>query len=133
MTEHLSRDTLLKLKNGDISMEALTHIGECNICAAHFAELMDDNVLPPPDLDAEILSKIHACPSRNSIFPYALRVCVAASIALAILFSGLIPRLSTIEIRPPKSDAVNTVAANMREFSDKLVNMEVNKHDKKAR
>ena len=144
--EHLTPDRINALKNGILSeTEAaltLEHIGECERCAAAFAECYSDEELLelPAGFKRSVFSAIEqekrtsvSVHSNNhnkrELFRYSFRVSVAACITLFLLFSG------TIDYGINFSRSIHTdltgfhvITENLKGISDKLVDFEVTKY-----
>lgn len=142
---HLSIETLQAIKTGTISeiemIHSVTHIGECESCANCYADIFGENELfeAPGGLEEEVRNKLKPKHVKDRQFIYySLRVAVAACIALMIVFSGILDVITSIDARALKTrtsdfSIVNSINSNLKGFSDKILNMEVLKNEKKKK
>jgi hypothetical protein len=142
---HLSKVSLLALKSGTLAetelISAAVHIGECEGCANAFANIFDTDELTevPSGFVEEVKNKLQTkkINDKQLIF-YSFRVAVAACITLAIVFSGALNFITNIdvkaaEIKPSEFKVVNSINSSLRDFSQKILNMEVLENEEKKK
>ncbi len=136
---HLDAAAVEALKKGRLPPEALAeaaeHTAVCTVCAAALADSFGENELAavPAGFSEAVLSKadFRKENSRQFVF-YSLRVALAASIALFILFSGAFSGLSLYASErgsPPDLDFPYKISESIRDSSKKLLDWEVFYHD----
>lgn len=125
----------------DKAQEALAHIAACPACAARFAEAFAHTgpvVVPPPGFavhTAARLMETRRAQGRRLLF-YSLRVAVAACLALAFTFSGLLHAPQSLTAPPaqaPGQSITSTINARLQAFSQNLLNLEDIFHDQKKK
>ena len=156
--EHLTQEQFDALKARTLSPEetvtALTHMAECTQCADAFADSYREEELLslPNNFKTKILETVsmEAEKSNRNVFAvktmrtqkkksgkqelyaYSFRVCVAASIALMLLFSGTLNYgLSLGRSITNDFTATDRIAENLRGFSDRLIDFTI-KTDKEG-
>jgi hypothetical protein len=142
---HLSKDTFQTLKSGTLSelemLSLVTHIGDCEYCADAYANVFDSDELieVPSGFEEEIKSKLQPRIVKNKqLVFYSLRVAVAACITLAIIFSGVLNLITNVnakalQIKPSDFSIVNSINTNLKGFSEKILNLEVQENEKKKK
>lgn len=135
---HPETDMLKALQAGtlppDQQLTLLSHIAECETCAARFCSLTDPLLNTPPDFEERTISKWRERkkPQRFSILWYSLRVGIAACIALALLYSGVFERFDT-KLQLPDNRKLDGITAEMNRFTEKILNWEVAPNDQKTK
>jgi hypothetical protein len=141
---HLTENAILSfIKNYSSPaelMEIAEHISTCEKCSLALANSFEQKDLKevPFGFSEEVQRKAFP-PSNGSkyqLFFYSFRVAIAASIALAILFSGTFNRIITADIEripAPDKTYVDDINATLRNFSQKLLNLEVFNNEKKEK
>ncbi|MGV8982629.1 hypothetical protein [Clostridium sp.] len=139
---HLTKISLEAFKEGSLSDDELIllseHISNCEDCADVLANSFNDNELTkaPLGFEQEVLCKIKNKKEKNTQFVfYSLRVAMAASIALMIVFSNGLNFLATTEtktlkVTPMSLSSINTINESLNDFSQKIINMEVFNNEK---
>ncbi len=156
--EHIAPDRLIALKDGLLSEEelilTLEHLGECEQCAAAFAESFGKHQLlelPAGFRQAVFVAvnrqggtsgKKEAKPAAGShplksaakkreLYRYGFRVSIAACITLLLLFTGTVDYGINFSrsIRADLSE-VHVITENLRGFSDRLIHFEFTKYIK---
>lgn len=137
-------------------IQALDHISGCSLCAESFSESFVDSGLltTPQDFQSRVLKEIKLADSnreikvlssskmnsskslgdltrkRKEFYFYVARVSLAMCISLMLLFSGSFGLMSNVLADSTSKgldlSKVDTFTDNLREVSDKIVNMEVN-------
>jgi len=137
-------------------LEGLEHMAECPLCAERFAEsfISSDLLTTPQDFQSRVLKEIKwddsqrevkkngiskSNPSNNfnalkrkrkEFYFYVARVSLAMCISLMLLFSGtfgfMTNALAASTSKGLDLSKVDTFTENLRDVSDKIVNMEVN-------
>lgn len=142
---HLTEDTIMALKFGTLSDEEmisiLDHISDCNMCAGVFADSFkeDEFAKAPLGFEEKVQIKIKSKKQSNMEFNfYCIKVVVAASIALMMIFSnGLNFLVNTQEksnyIKPPDLSIVNLINSKLNDFSEKIIKLEVFDNDKEKK
>lgn len=145
MNEHLSQKEIQNLKSGKCSIKekliAMEHIGECELCADIFANNYEEKQLLnlSPDFAHSVLRAVEHVKNNDNIRKikgkrelcfYKFKVSLAASIALVLLFTGTfnygLDVIGKSKIANTDLSRVNTITENLRGFSDKLIQLEVN-------
>ena len=143
--DHLTETQMKDLKAGRLSKNekllALKHIGECEQCADSFAGSYGDLELLTlsPDFKTEIFFEIEkekkgmikekAAVWKRELCFYSFKVSIAACIALLLLFSGTLDYgMNMSRTMNPQLSGVNVITENLRGFSDKLIDFEVQKN-----
>jgi hypothetical protein len=142
---HISKGSLLALKTGTLAetelISAAVHIGKCEGCANALANIFDtDELLEIPSGFVEEVTNKLQTKKRNDkqLIFYSFRVAVAACITLAIVFSGALNFITNIdvkaaEIKPSEFKVVNSINSSLRDFSQKILNMEVLENEEKKK
>lgn len=140
---HLTEETIIALKFGTLNDEEmismLEHIGNCEKCAGIFAESFSEDELAETPLGFEEKVQIKIKGKKQSKFEfsfYCAKVVVAASIALIMVFSNGLNFLANTKmnyIKSPDFSILNSVNAELNNFSEKVIKMEVFDYDKKKR
>jgi hypothetical protein len=145
MIEHLSEETILRLKNGSLSedrkLAALDHIGECDFCADAYAKCLEEDgvLMVSPDFSSEIVKKISRIKKVSNIdgkrkelgkrefYFYSFKVGIAACIALLLLLTANIRYGSGFDLHKTELinlSGVNTITESLRGISDKFVDLD---------
>lgn len=139
---HLTEASLKALKEGSLNDNELIllseHVCNCEGCADALANSFNDNELidTPLGFEHEILCKIKKKKESNTQFVfYSLRVAMAASIALMIVFSNGLNILAntetkTLKVNPMSLSTINTINESLNDFSQKIINLEVFNNEK---
>lgn len=142
---HLTEMSLKALKDGNLDDESLIllseHIAGCEKCANAFADSFNDNELTqaPFGFQEEVQNKIKNKKQNSLQFGfYFFKVAVAACLALIIVFSSELnylanTKVETSYIKPPDLSIVNSINANLNNFSQKIINMEVSNNEKEKK
>lgn len=140
---HLTEETLEALKFDILKDEelisVLEHISDCQKCAGAFADsFTDDEIAEAPlGFQEKIQIKIKGKKQSNIQFSfYCVKVAVAASIALMIVFSNGLNSLANAKtnyVKPLNLSIANSVNANLNTFSEKIINLEVFNNDKEKK
>jgi hypothetical protein len=108
-------------------------------CAGAFADsFTDDEIAEAPlGFQEKIQIKIKGKKQSNIQFSfYCVKVAVAASIALMIVFSNGLNSLANAKtnyVKPLNLSIANSVNANLNTFSEKIINLEVFNNDKEKK
>lgn len=140
---HLTEGTLKALKF-DILLDEelidlLEHISDCQKCAGTFADSFKDYELAeaPLGFQEKVQIKIEGKKQSNIQFSfYCVKVAVAASIALMMVFSNGLNSLvntKTNYVKSPDLSILNSVNANLNTFSEKIIKLEVFNNDKEKK
>jgi hypothetical protein len=140
---HLTEETLEALKFDILQDEelisVLDHISECQKCAGAFAGSFEDDELAeaPLGFQEKVQIKIKGKKQSNIQFSfYCVKVAVAASIALMMVFSNGLNSLANTKnnyVKPPDLGIVNLVNAELNTFSEKIIKLEVFNNDKEKK
>jgi len=140
---HLTEETLKALKFDILQHEELIdlleHISDCQKCAGTFADNFKDDELAeaPLGFQEKVQIKIKGKKQSNIQFSfYCVKVAVAASIALMMVFSNGLNSLVNIKtnyVKPPDLSILNSVNANLNIFSEKIIKLEVFNNDKEKK
>ena len=140
---HLTAQAINSFKKNELSPDELLlfadHISSCDKCSLDLSNSFDEYELldVPLGFSEEVSRRAHPKnDDRKQLVFYSLRVAFAASIALVILFSGTLNRLSTayIEYIPaPNNSYVDNISTSLKDFSQKLLNLEVLNNEKKEK
>lgn len=136
--EHLTADRLEALKDGLLSetetISALGHIGECEQCADAFAQSYRGRQLLelPAGFKKAVFSALKRegrSAGKGELYRYGFRVSIAACITLLLLFTGTVNYGinfgRSIHTDLPE---VGLITENLRGFSDRLIQFEVNEY-----
>ena len=156
LTEETFRKLKANQLSIEEKLDALEHIAECILCADRFAEsfVISDLLTTPNDFQSRVLKEIKWDDSHREVKTYAIsksksgnnsnelnrkkkafyfyvaRVSLAMCISLMLLFSGtfgfMTNALAASTSKGLDLSKVDTFTENLREVSDKIVNMEVN-------
>jgi len=137
---HLSDTTLKELKFDVLKDEelicVLEHISDCQKCAGEFADSFKDDELTvaPLGFEEKVQIKLKGKKRSNIQFSfYCVKVAVAASIALMMVFSNglnFLANTKTNYVKPLDLRLINSVNAELNTFSNKIIKMEVFNNDK---
>ena len=143
---HLSPFALAALKAGSLPENELilvtTHIAQCLDCANAFADSFADNELKevPIGFMEEIENRLAADKTHKgkNLFFYSLRVGLAVCASLTILLFGTLSFHGKADayahiIKPPDLRFTQSINTQLRDFSQKLLNMEVFLNETKKR
>lgn len=142
---HLTEISLKAFKEGHLDDKSLIllseHIACCEKCADALASSFNDNELAkaPLGFQEEIQNKIKNKKQNSFQFGfYSLKVAVAASIALIIVFSSQLNYLANTKleasyIKAPDLSIVNSINTNLYNLSEKIINMEVFNNEKEKK
>lgn len=140
---HLTEETLTALKfdilQDEELIDLLEHISDCQKCADAFADSFKDDELAeaPLGFQEKVQIKIKGKKKSNIQFSfYCVKVAVAASIALMMVFSNGLNSLVNSKknyVRPPDLSILDSVNANLNDFSEKIVKLEVFNNDKEKK
>lgn len=143
---HINKDILQDLNQdrleNDTYFKVLEHITQCEQCASLYADSLIPDLLPtPPNFKEEVMCKTQTANKKNQsgkiqLITYSLKVGVAMAAAILLVFSttALTPTQLS-HIGSPKINFGITAGINssLRNFSDKLIQMEVINYDKKEK
>lgn len=140
---HLTDETLKTLKSDNLKddelISVLEHISDCESCAGAFAESFADNELAeaPLGFEEKVQIKIRDNKRSNVQFSfYCVKVAVAASIALIMVFSNGLNSLANSNInyvKAPDLSIASSVNASLNTFSEKIIKLEVFDNDKEKK
>nr|WP_202117402.1 hypothetical protein [Clostridium chromiireducens] len=140
---HLTEEVLKILKFDRLRDEELIfileHISACEECAGAFADSFKENELTeaPSGFQEKVQIRIKDKKRRNIQFNfYCVKVAVAASIALMMVFSNGLNSLANSKanyVKPPDLSVLNSVNANLNNFSEKIIKLEVFINDKEKK
>jgi hypothetical protein len=140
---HLTDATLKVLKFDILKDEELIcileHISDCQKCAGAFADNFKDDELAeaPLGFEEKVQIKIKGKKQSNIHFGfYCVKVAIAASIALMMVFSNglnFLANTRTNYVKPLDLSLVNSVNAELNTFSKKIIKMEVFNNDKEKK
>lgn len=135
---HLTPSALKSLKDGSLPedelMLATTHISHCLECAEAFADIFADNELmkAPVGFIEAIEGRLSnkAVKNNKGLFLYSLRVGVAVCASIAMIFFGSLSFHANTDtyteiIKPPNLRFMQSINMSLRDFSQKLLYMEV--------
>lgn len=143
--DHLTKISLKAIKDGSLNDNELSlvleHICYCEICAEAFANCFNDDELidAPLGFEEEIQFKIKKKKEKDTQFLfYSLRVAIATSIALMIVFSNTLNFVANTQIKasyiaPPNLSIVNSINTELNNFSQKIIHTEVFNNEKKKK
>ncbi|MFV3013377.1 hypothetical protein ACLD43_16125 [Clostridium botulinum] len=140
---HLTDDTVKLLKLGTLKDEELIsileHISDCQKCASVFADSFQDDELVEAPLGFEEKVQIEIKNKKKSNIGFSLycvRVAVAASIALIMVFSNglsFIANTKTNYVKPLDLSFINSFNSELNTFFEKIIKMEVFNNDKEKK
>lgn len=142
---HVTQTALRDLAAGSLDPEELDevaeHIAGCEFCALALVEVIKANqpVLVPAGFEEEVLKRIpRPGGNRAELFRFSFRVALAACIALFFVFSSAMNMLAGSrnpfeKIKAPGFSAVETINTNLRDFSQRILEMEAFKDAEKAK
>lgn len=140
---HLTEETLRALKfdilHDEDLISVLEHICDCQKCAGAFADSFKDDELAetPLGFQEKVQIKLNGKKQTNIHFNfYCVKVAIAASIALMMVFSNGLNFLvdtATNCVKPPDLSIVSSVNADLNNFSQKIIKLEVFNNDKKKK
>ncbi|HEX3028127.1 MAG TPA: hypothetical protein VHT34_02220 [Clostridia bacterium] len=134
---HLTVNKILSIKSCTLSeddlIEALEHISDCEACGAILSDSYDEAELikAPSGFSEEVIQKILPKQvTKRQFVLYSIRVGIAACAALAVISFGSFNFLTDISskggsIPPPNLSFVNTINIGLKDFSHKILKMEV--------
>lgn len=136
---HPTTQTLHDFASGTLTAEeTLTvadHIASCLPCTRALSEIAEEHPSEAPaGFDEEISHRIvREKEKRSELFRYSFRVAAAACAAFFFIFLGALnavagPRDPLAKIEAPNFSTVNTISSHLRDFSQKILNMEVFQH-----
>ena len=128
------------LKPGELD-EVAEHIAGCGSCALALAEAAEAEqpVLVPAGFEEEVLNRLsRSGGNRAELFRFSFRVALAACIALFFVFSSAMNIITNFpnpleKIKPPGSSVVETIDTHLRDFSQRILEMEAFKDAEKAK
>lgn len=147
---HITPEGMLLLISGgadaDERLALSEHIALCTRCADRLSEalVLSAGQLPAPPASFAEDTLYALRPYQTQSAPvlskkqyafYCMRVGLAVCASLALVFSGAFDRFSTIPAAGKISESVaftEHLSDSMKNFSDKLINLEVLPHDKQA-
>lgn len=138
---HLSIETIEKLKVGSLNDDEMILVSEhlcyCESCANCLANSFEDNELvdAPSGFEDEVQSKIESKKQvKREFMLYSFKIGVAVCIALMFVFSNVFNIVTNSQIKKytniSKINVANSINTKLTNFSEKVVNMEVFKHEK---
>lgn len=138
---HLSIETIEKLKAGSLNDDEMIlvseHLCDCESCANCLANSFEDNELvdAPLGFEDEVQSKIESKKQvKREFILYSFKIGVAVCIALMFVFSNVFNIVTNSQIKKytniSKINVANSINTKLTNFSEKVVNMEVFKHEK---
>ncbi len=138
---HLSIETIEKLKVGSLNDDEMIlvseHLCDCESCANCLANSFEDNELvdAPSGFEDEVQSKIESKKQvKREFMLYSFKIGVAVCIALMFVFSNVFNIVTNSQIKKytniSKINVANSINTKLTNFSEKVVNMEVFKHEK---
>ncbi|MBX4260020.1 hypothetical protein KTC96_08665 [Clostridium estertheticum] len=139
---HITKILIQKFKEGSLSDNELVlmseHICLCETCADVLADSFNNNELvdAPLGFEQEVIRKIKNKKENNTQFVfYSLRVITAASIALIFVFSNSLnfianTKIKPVAVNPISLSCINTMNVSLKNFSQKIINMEVFNNEK---
>lgn len=138
---HLSIETIEKLKVGSLNDDEMIlvseHLCDCESCANCLANSFEDNELVdvPSGFEDEVQSKIESKKQvKREFMLYSFKIGVAVCIALMFVFSNVFNIVTNSQIKKytniSKINVANSINTKLTNFSEKVVNMEVFKHEK---
>lgn len=132
-TRHIPEETLRRLRRGELSGGeldgALSHLSHCPDCAAALAEgYGETELLPlPPDFVKDTVTRRNSRAGQRD--GYGLRVFAAVAAALMLL---LVRVDEPLRLTPPDLSFAQTASEQLRDFSDRILNLEALRHDQKT-
>lgn len=143
---HLTQLALMSLKAGSLTKNELilvtSHIADCLSCAGHFADSFADSELKqvPRCFTEKLENRIFTPFAENSkkLRAYSLRVGLAVCASLTIVFiSSLVSYANftnyAAKVKPPELSIVYSINSELKDFSQKILNMEVFSDETKKR
>lgn len=136
---HLAVQTLHNLARGCLTEEetfaAAEHLAECPACAGAFAEIAGERPFPAPAGFEEEISRRAARKKakRAELFRYTFRVAAAACAAVFLIVIGGLEsaagrRIPFGGVKAPSFSAVDGISDHLRDFSQKILDMEGFRH-----
>lgn len=140
---HLTKETLTMLKfdilGEEEMIDILEHISDCQMCAGEFADSFKEDELAEAPLGFQEKVQIKIKSKRQSKIQfrfYCVKVAVAASVALILVFSNGLNSLvntATNHVKPLDSGIVDSVNVNLNNFSEKIIKLEVFNNDQEKK
>lgn len=136
---HPTTQTLHDFASGTLPLEetlaVADHIASCLPCTRALSEIAGDYPSAAPvGFEEEISSRIARKKEKKwELFRFSFRVTAAACAAFFFIFLGALntaagPRDPLAKIEAPSFSTVNTISSQLRDFSQKILNMEVFQH-----
>ena len=144
MREHIKPETIEAIKAGTPTIEEkiafFEHVESCEQCALALAESYERSELVSfsPDFETMFYKKLRKSQLtepirkrekrsvRREFYLYSFKVCVAASIAFTLLFSGTLDYgVSMGRSLHGDLSGVNKITESLRGFSDRLIDFKV--------
>jgi anti-sigma factor RsiW len=133
---HLTEETLHSLAGGRLTAEetiAVTeHLASCPACTRRFAQIVGKHpAAAPAGFEEEVIRRAaQEKTKRAELLHFSFRVAAAACAAVFLIFVGGIEsaagsRLPLDKIQTPSFSAVNDISTHLRDFSQKILDMEV--------
>ena len=117
------------------TLTAADHIASCPLCTRALAEIAGENqVKVPVGFEEEIKNRITLEKQKKTeLLHFSFRVAAAACAAFFFIFIGALnaaagPRDPLAKIQAPSFSAVDNISTNLRDFSQKILDMEVFQH-----
>lgn len=133
---HPEKQTLLDFLSGSLSQEetdAVTeHLASCISCSNALAELASQHPRETPaGFEEEVRRRIDREKEKKSeLLHFSFRVAIAACAAFFFIFLGALnaaagPQNPLAKIEAPSFSAVDNISTQLRDFSQKILQMEV--------
>lgn len=135
-SRHPAEQTLHSFAAGRLAAEealaVAEHLAACPACARAFAEIAEEHPAPVPAGFEEEVGRRAAREKtgRGELLRYSFRVTAAACAAVFLIFAGGIEaaaglRIPFGKIEAPGFSTVDGISAHLRDFSQKILTMEV--------
>lgn len=133
---HPEKQMLLDFLSGSLSREetdaVAEHLASCITCSNALAELASQHPHETPaGFEEEVQRRIDREKGKKTeLLHFSFRVAIAACAAFFFIFFGALntaasPQNPLAKIEAPSFSAVDTISTNLRDFSQKILHMEV--------
>lgn len=135
---HPTQQTLRDFAASSLGQEEMRdvadHIASCVPCTRAFSVIAGEHPAEAPaGFEEEIRSRIaREEEKKTELFRFSFRVAAAACAAFFLIFIGALnaagPRNPLPKIEAPSFSAVDNISTHLRDFSQKILDMEVFQH-----
>lgn len=141
---HLSKVGIEEFKDGSLDDSELIQVSEhiciCNICADRLSNSFEeiDLLEVPLGFGEEVKNKIKdSKESKRDFIFYSFKVGIAACIAIVFMYSNILGFVAgngiKKNIKTSNFSVVTSINNRLSSFSQKMINMEVFKHEKEKK